>query len=201
MKTVRIAVTLSSILAAGACSKSSETPPPRSATMEQASPESMTSEQASRTPPRANEPTPGSTENPLPNHPTPGPADGTPPNSWSAPVSPGIGGGPPPASTDRSTSDQGADQGRDVNEGAYSSQHPGGNDADQQLADKIRNSLIQDQKLSDTAKNVEISTANGKVTLRGTVKTQAEKKAVEAKAREIAGAAEVENRLEVKKKK
>ncbi len=164
--------------------------------MEQASPESIRSEQARRTPPPANEPSPGSNETPLPNHPTPGPADGTPPNSWSSPVSPGIGGGPPPAPPDKVAPDNG---GRDVNEGAYSSQHPGGNDADQMLADKIRASLKQDDRLSDSARNVEISTANGKVTLRGTVKTKAEKKSVEAKAREIAGAAEVESRLTVKK--
>jgi osmotically-inducible protein OsmY len=89
--------------------------------------------------------------------------------------------------------------GNDVNEGAYSSQHPGGNDADAMLADKIRASLMQDDKLSNAAKNVEITIANGKVTLRGTVKTRAEKKSVETKARDIAGAAEVESRLQVKK--
>jgi hypothetical protein len=191
-----MAVTLSSVLAAAACSNSSETPPPRSAQMEQASPESVTSEQARRTPPRANEPTPGSMQTPLPDHPTPGPADGTPPNSWSSPIGPGIGGGPPPAPPDKVAPDNG---GRDMNEGAYSSHHPDGDDADAMLADRIRASLKQDDKLSDAAKNVDISIADGKVTLRGTVKTRAEKKSVESKARNIAGAAEVESRLEVKK--
>ena len=87
----------------------------------------------------------------------------------------------------------------DVNEGALSGQRPGGTDADQALADKIRASLQQDESLSSAAKKVQISIASGKVTLRGNVKSQAEKKAVEAKAREIAGAAEVESRLTVKK--
>jgi hypothetical protein len=198
MNTVRIAVTLSSILAAAACSKSSETPPPRSASMEQASPESTPPEQATRMMPPASEPAPGSPTLPVPDHPMAGTVESTPngasapisPNAAPTPMIPSVGGGPT-TSPDRNVND--------VNEGAMSAQHPGGTDADQLLADKIRTALTQDASLSASAKNVDISIASGKVTLRGNVKSQAEKKAVEAKAREIAGAAEVENHLKVKK--
>jgi hypothetical protein len=206
MKAMRIAAALSSVIAAAACSKSSETPPPRSASMEQASPESMPPEQTTRSTPPATEPAPGAPTTTLPDRPMAGTAEPTPsggsaPFSPNAvpPTSPSVGGGPttpsvgggPTTSPDRNVND--------VNEGAMSSQHPGGNDADQLLADKIRAALSQDSSLSASAKNVDISIASGKVTLRGNVKSQAEKKAIEAKARDIAGAAEVESRLKVKK--
>ena len=72
-------------------------------------------------------------------------------------------------------------------------------DADQVLTDKIRASLQEDQNLSPAAKNIDIVTASGKVTLRGTVKTKAEKKTVEAKVRDVAGMADVDSHLQVKK--
>ena len=49
------------------------------------------------------------------------------------------------------------------------------------------------------AKNIKIITRNGKVMLRGPVKTQQEKDAIAAKASEIAGKGNVEDQLEVKK--
>jgi osmotically-inducible protein OsmY len=72
-------------------------------------------------------------------------------------------------------------------------------DGDQVVTDEIRASLQVDQNLSPSAKNIDIVTMSGKVTLRGTVKSRAEKKAVEAKARDIAGPEEVESQLRVKK--
>ena len=57
---------------------------------------------------------------------------------------------------------------------------------------------MEDPQLSVAAKNVDVSTASGKVTLKGSVKSKAERNAIEAKVRDIAGAAEVESDLQVK---
>jgi len=49
------------------------------------------------------------------------------------------------------------------------------------------------------AHNVKIMTSNGVVTLRGPVKSEDEKKSIEAKAKQVAGVTRVENLLEVEK--
>ena len=51
----------------------------------------------------------------------------------------------------------------------------------------------------ECAKNVKILTVSGKVTLRGPVKSDAERSAVESKAKAAPGVTEVDNQLEVKK--
>ena len=58
---------------------------------------------------------------------------------------------------------------------------------------------MKDGSLSFTAKNVKIITINGKVTLRGPVKTDQERAAIEAAAKQVAGATQVDNQIEVKK--
>jgi len=73
----------------------------------------------------------------------------------------------------------------------------GGKDRD--ITAAIRRAVVGDGALSFTAKNVKIITVGGKVTLRGPVKSDAEKTAIEAKAKATAGVAEVDNQLEVKK--
>jgi hyperosmotically inducible periplasmic protein len=60
--------------------------------------------------------------------------------------------------------------------------------ADLALTAQIRKALMDDKTLSMSAHNVKIITRNGMVTLRGAVASEAEKAAVAAKAREIAGA-------------
>jgi osmotically-inducible protein OsmY len=59
---------------------------------------------------------------------------------------------------------------------------------------------MRDKSLSFTAKNVKIITINGKVTLRGPVKTEAERTAIEAAARGVAGGEQVDSQLEVSNK-
>jgi hyperosmotically inducible periplasmic protein len=66
------------------------------------------------------------------------------------------------------------------------------------LTRKIRKAVIKDSSLSMLAHNVKIVTANGNVTLRGPVNTEAEKIAIASKAKAIAGAGNVDNQLEVK---
>lgn len=62
----------------------------------------------------------------------------------------------------------------------------------------IRRAVVGDGSLSITAKNVKIITANGVVTLRGPVKTPAEKMQIAKLAKANAGKAKIENQLEVK---
>ena len=62
----------------------------------------------------------------------------------------------------------------------------------------VRRAIMNDDSLSTSAKNCTVVTdANGMVTLSGSVNTQAEKDAIEAKAKAVVGASRVTNRLEV----
>jgi osmotically-inducible protein OsmY len=74
------------------------------------------------------------------------------------------------------------------------------NQGDRDLARKIRKSIMDDKNLSTYARNIEVITRNGTVTLRGPVRTDDEKSAIEAKAVEIAGATNVKSEITVKSK-
>jgi hyperosmotically inducible periplasmic protein len=65
----------------------------------------------------------------------------------------------------------------------------------------IRRAVVKDHSLSMTAKNIKIITANGTVTLRGPVKTDAEKAKIAKLAQSAAGNAKIDNQLEVKASK
>ncbi|MDO8589235.1 MAG: BON domain-containing protein [Armatimonadota bacterium] len=69
---------------------------------------------------------------------------------------------------------------------------------DLELTSEIRRAVVKDDSLSMLAHNVKIISTNGSVTLRGPVKTEAEKTAIAGKAQAIAGADKVDNQLEVK---
>jgi hyperosmotically inducible periplasmic protein len=71
------------------------------------------------------------------------------------------------------------------------------NPADRDLTKKIRAALHSDSTLSTYAHNVKIISQDGKVTLKGPVRSDDEKSAVEAKATEIAGQGNVANELTV----
>ncbi len=51
---------------------------------------------------------------------------------------------------------------------------------------------------STTTQNIKVTAMSGEVTLRGTVKTEAEKTDLEARAKAISGVTKVNNELEVK---
>jgi len=57
---------------------------------------------------------------------------------------------------------------------------------------------MYDKSLSTYAHNVKIITQNGQVTLKGPVRSEGEKQAIETKATEVAGANKVTNDLNVK---
>jgi hyperosmotically inducible periplasmic protein len=65
----------------------------------------------------------------------------------------------------------------------------------------IRRAVVKDHSLSMTAKNIKIITANGTVTLRGPVKTDAEKAKIAELAQSAAGNAKIDNQIEVKASK
>jgi hyperosmotically inducible periplasmic protein len=62
----------------------------------------------------------------------------------------------------------------------------------------IRRAVMHEDSLSMTAKNVKIITENGVVTLRGPVKSAAEKAKIAQLAHSAASQAKIENQLEVK---
>jgi osmotically-inducible protein OsmY len=69
--------------------------------------------------------------------------------------------------------------------------------ADLQMTQQVRKALMQDNSLSTYAHNVKVVTQNGQVTLAGPVRSDAEKQAVEAKAKEVAGKDNVVSQLTV----
>lgn len=86
---------------------------------------------------------------------------------------------------------------RDRERGAVTPMDQKNNPADLDTTQQIRKAMMADDSLSTTAKNVKVITENGVITLRGPVKTEAEKKAIEAKARSVAGNNRVDNQIDV----
>lgn len=72
------------------------------------------------------------------------------------------------------------------------------NRSDRDITQQIRMAIVNDKSLSTYAHNVKIITQNGVVTLKGPVRSEEEKKAVEMKATEVAGEQKVTNQLEIK---
>src|SRR4030095_10142428 len=69
--------------------------------------------------------------------------------------------------------------------------------ADREITANIRKSVVADDSLSINAHNIKIITANGMVTLRGPVKSEQERTAIEAKAKQVAGVKSVNNLIEI----
>ena len=75
----------------------------------------------------------------------------------------------------------------------------GNSDTDRKMSSRIRKSLDANSSLSFGAKNVTIETSNGRVTLRGAVKSEREKAMVESAASQVAGPSQVDDQLSVAK--
>jgi hyperosmotically inducible periplasmic protein len=71
------------------------------------------------------------------------------------------------------------------------------NKSDLKVMKQIRRAIVKDKSLSTDAHNVKVVAQSGKVTLRGAVKSDQEKTAIEQKATEVAGAGNVTNELTV----
>lgn len=86
---------------------------------------------------------------------------------------------------------------RDRAEGAVTADQQKENESDREITQKIRRAVMADKTLSTYAHNVKIVAQNGQVTLKGPVRTEDEKKSVEAKATEVAGVGRVTNEITI----
>ena len=86
---------------------------------------------------------------------------------------------------------------RDRAKGAKTADQQKENTNDREITQKIRRALMDEKSLSTYAHNVKIVTQAGDVTLKGPVRTAEEKKIVEAKAIEVAGAGHVTNQISI----
>jgi hyperosmotically inducible protein len=87
---------------------------------------------------------------------------------------------------------------RDRNKAESTADQQKENRPDREITRDIRRSIVQDKSLSTYAHNVKVISQNGMVTLKGPVRSEEEKTAIEAKAAEIAGKDKVTSQLEVK---
>jgi osmotically-inducible protein OsmY len=85
----------------------------------------------------------------------------------------------------------------DGSAGAVTADQQKNNKSDLETSRQIRRAIVADTSLSTYAHNIKIVTQQGKVTLRGPVRTEAEKDAVLAKAAEVAGPANVTNAVTI----
>jgi len=104
------------------------------------------------------------------------------------------------ATPDQATPDNTKVNQRDRNKSQPTADQQKENNSDRELARQIRRALVQDKTLSTYAHNVKVVAQNGMVTLKGPVRSDRERQAIEAKAAEIAGADKVTNQIEVKSK-
>jgi len=86
---------------------------------------------------------------------------------------------------------------RDRSDATLTPGDQGNSEADREITRRIRRAINKESQLSTTAKNIKIITADGKVTLRGPVKTDAERKLVDSIVQQQ-GVASFDNQLEVK---
>ena len=86
---------------------------------------------------------------------------------------------------------------RDRNDATKTPMDQSENEADRTITQNIRQALTADDSLSTNAKNVKIITNDWTVTLRGPVKSEQEKTAIEAKDKQVAGVKSIDNQLEI----
>jgi hyperosmotically inducible protein len=89
---------------------------------------------------------------------------------------------------------------RDRNKNEPTADQQKENRSDRDITQQIRQAIMKDKSLSTYAHNVKIITQNGQVTLKGPVRSEDEKKTVEAKATEVAGENKVTSELDIKPK-
>jgi hyperosmotically inducible periplasmic protein len=89
---------------------------------------------------------------------------------------------------------------RDQNANEPTADQQKDNRSDRDITQQIRKAIVKDKSLSTYAHNVKVITQNGQVTLKGPVRSEDEKRAVEAKAAEVAGPNKVTSQLDVQAK-
>jgi osmotically-inducible protein OsmY len=90
---------------------------------------------------------------------------------------------------------------RDRSKGESTADQAKDNANDREIMQKIRKAVVDDGSLSTYAHNVKIISQHGKVTLKGPVRSEEEKKTIEQKATEVAGDGNVTNDLTIKTEK
>lgn len=106
----------------------------------------------------------------------------------------------PPSDTSTVNADNTAKNNRDRENATLTPDDQGESKSDLEITRQIRRALIKNHDLSMTAKNIKIITVNGKVTLRGPVKTQQELDLIDRIAQHE-GVRSLDNQLEVKQAK
>jgi len=104
------------------------------------------------------------------------------------------------ANTDKSSStktDNTRHNQRDQKDGAVTADQQSNERGDLDLTRRIRRDLTRDESLSTYAHNVKIITARGVVTLKGPVRSEAEKMTILKKAQSVAGATKVHDEMEI----
>ena len=86
---------------------------------------------------------------------------------------------------------------RDKDQSAPTADQQQMNQTDREITKKIRMAIHEDKSLSTYAHNIKIITQDGKVTLKGPVRSEDEKNNIAAKAAAVAGEGNVTNQIDV----
>ena len=86
---------------------------------------------------------------------------------------------------------------RDRAKGAVTADQQKENASDRDVVKRIRESLVKDKSLSTYAHNVKVVAQGGQVTIKGPVRSEEEKRSVEAKATAVAGEGRVTNEITI----
>lgn len=89
---------------------------------------------------------------------------------------------------------------RDRNSNEPTADQQKANPSDRAITQQIRKSIQDDKSISTYGHNVKVITQNGMVTLKGPVRSEEEKKALEDKAAQVAGADKVTSEIDVQPK-
>jgi hyperosmotically inducible protein len=89
---------------------------------------------------------------------------------------------------------------RDRNQSEPTADQQQANRSDRDITQQIRKAIVAEKSWSEYAHNVKVITQNGQVTLKGPVRSDDEKRAIEGKAAEIAGEGKVISELTVRPK-
>ena len=90
---------------------------------------------------------------------------------------------------------------RDRSENELTADQQGETKQDREITQKIRLAIIKDNSLSTYAYNMKIITVGGMVTLKGPVRSEEEKRAIEEIAAQIAGNGKITSEIEIAPKK
>jgi osmotically-inducible protein OsmY len=102
----------------------------------------------------------------------------------------------PSGATKDSKADNTAENKRDRDDATLTPGDQGHSKADREMTAKIRRAIVKNKQLSTTAKNIKIITVEGKVTLRGPVKTAEERSTIDSIVQQ-ASPSSSDNQLEV----